>query len=82
MFHFYELFTFYPDSGGWIKGFNDGTWNFSNLNFRAHGRVTKTSEEWTHLIGANFFEKGTTTGGLGDPLPISAPDTFVRIVPE
>ena len=82
MAHFYEIFTFHPDSGGWVHGFNDGIWNFSNLNFRAHGRVTSASEEWEHLIGANFFEKGTTSGGLTDPLPISALNTSMRVVPD
>jgi hypothetical protein len=82
MAHFYELFTFYPDSGGYISGYNNGIWNFRNFNFRAQGFVTDASDEWAHLIGAKYHEMGTTTDpGPDFALPIVATGTNSTIVP-
>ena len=49
-----------PTSGGFIKGYDDGLWNFSTWKFRSEGRVTEASPEWSHLVGYKFHEMGTT----------------------
>lgn len=82
MAHFYEIFTFYPDSGGYITGYDNGIWNFVNFNFRAQGFVTGASEQWAYLIGAKYHETGTTTDpGPYFELPIVATGTTSTIVP-
>ena len=58
--HFYEDFVILPESGGYIKGYDDGLWTFSTWKFRAEGRVTEASPEWSHLVGYKFHEMGTT----------------------
>ena len=66
--HFSEDFKFAPTAGGWIKGVDDGVWNFSTFKFRANGWVTQTSPEWAGLVGAKFHEMGTTTDPNGWPI--------------
>lgn len=58
--HFHEHFEIYPQGGGYIKGYDDGLWNYSTWKFRAEGRVTEASPEWSYLIGYKFHEMGTT----------------------
>jgi hypothetical protein len=58
--HFYEDFVIYPETGGYIKGYDDGLWTFPTWKFRAEGRVTEASSEWSHLVGYKFHEMGTT----------------------
>jgi hypothetical protein len=59
--HFYEDFVIYPKTGGYIKGYDDGLWNFGTTwKFRAEGRVTEASSEWSYLVGYKFHEMGTT----------------------
>lgn len=72
--HFFEVFTIWPDEGGSINGVDAGIWNFSTFKFRASGRVTDTSPEWTPLLGYKYFEMGTTSDpNLG--LPVTGYDT-------
>jgi hypothetical protein len=70
--HFFEKFTFWPSSGGWIVGYDNGLFNLKTGHFVASGFVTDASLEWQALVGYRYFEQGTTT----DPMvyPISAPD--------
>ncbi len=57
--HFFEKFTFLPDTGGWFAGYNVGHWaRFSG--FRASGLVTMASPEWAALIGHRYYERGVT----------------------
>ena len=59
--HFYEDFVIYPKTGGYIKGYDDGLWNFGTTwKFRSEGRVTEASSEWSYLVGYKFHEMGTT----------------------
>jgi|GEM_PF-2836311 len=58
--HFYEDFVIKPVTGGYISGYDDGLWTFSTWKFRAEGRVTDASDEWSYLIGYKFHEMGTT----------------------
>ncbi len=39
--HFHEHFEIVPWAGGFIKGYDDGLWNWSTWKFRAEGRVTE-----------------------------------------
>jgi len=59
---FFEKFTFLPDSGGWIAGYNDGHWTQWS-KFHASGFVTDASAGWDGLVGYRFFEMGVTTCG-------------------
>ena len=77
--HFSETFTIWPASGGEINGENRGVWNFSTLKFRANGWVTDASEDWAYLVGYKFREMGTTSNPA--VLPITAPDTTMRLAP-
>jgi len=79
-YHFYELFTIYPDSGGYISGTNAGMVTFSNWKFLANGVVTDASPEWDHLIGSRFHENGTIDPP-GLAIPGYALDTTMIITP-
>jgi len=77
-YHWYEEFTFYPNSGGQIHGFSAGTVQFSNLKFRSNGWITDTSPEWADLVGNKYHEEGTVSDG---PPPFYAPGTLLRLSP-
>jgi hypothetical protein len=78
-YHWYEVFTIYPNSGGEIHGNSAGTVQFSNSEFRANGWVTDASPEWADLIGYKYHEKGTV---LQTPPPqLYAPGTLMRLSP-
>jgi hypothetical protein len=84
-YHFVEEFTIWPanaeQEGAWIKGKDCGVWNFSTFNYRAQGWVTKASDEFTHLIGAQYHEKGTTIGDPFAPEPLYALGGQMKLVP-
>ncbi len=78
--HFFETFTFWPTSGGYITGTDAGVWNFATFKFRANGWVTETSPEWASLLGYKFQEMGKTS----DPnagLPITGYGTTMMLAP-
>ncbi len=60
--HFFEKFTFLPDSGGWIVGYDYGHWSHF-AKFHASGFVTDASAGWDAIVGYRFFEMGVTTCG-------------------
>jgi hypothetical protein len=60
--HFFELFTFLPDTGGWIVGYDDGHWS-QWTKFHASGFVTAASPGLAGMVGYRFFEMGVTTCG-------------------
>jgi hypothetical protein len=78
-YHWYELFTIYPDSGGEISGYDKGVIAFSNFEFRSNGWVTDATPPWAHLTGNKFFEIGTSPP-TSDP-PIVIEDMLMRLVP-
>jgi len=79
--HFVEEFTIEPYAGGVIRGKNWGVWNMSTFKFRAHGWVREASDEWAHLVGAQYHEIGVTSDpALG--LPITAPDGKAKLAPS
>ena len=59
-FHFFEKFTFFPDSGGWFAGYDDGHWS-QFTKFHASGFVTSASQGWVGMVGYRFYEMGVTT---------------------
>lgn len=59
--HFYEVFTIEPESGGWIEGTDAGVYIMANGMYAANGWVTDASPEWEYLIGYKFHESGFTT---------------------
>jgi hypothetical protein len=59
-YHFFEKFTFLPDSGGWFTGYDNGHWS-QFTKFHASGSVTSASKDWAGLVGYRFYEKGVTT---------------------
>jgi hypothetical protein len=79
--HFVEEFTIEPYGGGVIRGKNWGVWNMSTFKYRAHGWVREASDEWEHLVGAQYHEVGVTSDpALG--LPITAPDGKATLAPS
>ena len=83
--HFVEAFTIWPgsneQSGDYIRGKNCGVWNLTTFRYRARGWVTDvSSDQWAHLVGAQYHEKGVT----GDPagaLPLEAPGGHATLAP-
>jgi hypothetical protein len=58
--YFYETFTINPPGGGKITGHNEGQWDTSSGKFTASGSVTDAPPAWASLVGAAFYEIGTT----------------------
>ena len=60
--YFMEVFTFEPDSGGYLYGVHQGVFKLKTpYLFSSKGWVTAASPEWAHLIGATYTEKGQTS---------------------
>lgn len=78
---FVETFVIRPYAGGELHGKNYGLWRLSNFDFWASGWVLVASEEWDHMVGYRYFERGTT-GNPADGLPLEAPDGQAKLWPS
>jgi hypothetical protein len=66
--YFFEVFTFLPESGGFVWGVDQGIWSLRSWVFTANGWVTATSDDWTDLLGASYSERGKTSDPDGWPV--------------
>ncbi len=76
--HYVETFVIYPTGGGEIHGKHYGVWNFSTWKFRDHGSITDASEQWSHLVGYQTRQMGTTTPEADE---VWADDTLMKFIP-
>jgi hypothetical protein len=60
--YFFEVFTYLPDSGGYINGVDKGVFLLKDpFPFTARGWVTATSAEWADQLGSEYLERGNTS---------------------
>ena len=65
----------------YIKGSDQGVWNFGTLKFSYTGSVTDATGDWSYLVGWNMHGKGVTSEYPNDTGIITGEGTMIFVPP-